>query len=668
MANTPKKFAVIGLDCALPHLIEKHIKEGHLPTFKKLIDSGVFSENCLVPYPTITPPNWASIATGALPGTHGITDFHSHIPGTTPSNDNAVQSFSSERCKAEYMWDAADKAGKKCIVLNYPGSWPAKMKNGIMVGGSGLSVSEMRDGITGMGAKSMLCADALITTGLYPSSIKGTFQPAKDWKNLPGSAKEPLSLSAKLKFAATLAKPAETVWHVLAYQSADDGYDKAVLSTSKDFKDALCTLSRGEWSPRITTKIKMSDGSDMEVFFRCKLVELSDDAEELRLYITSMGATKGWSQPPEIAGEIESADGIFAVGGGVLGYALEWFDLDTFVEIGGLYTKWLTDAATTLLTKHEWDLFFMHAHSPDWSYHMIMTDMDPNITKDATKREAAWAAHLKVYQAQDRMLAAILEILDKDTAVILVSDHGAVADGAAFNPYDCLINAGLATVAKTEKAQGEFSRAAHFMGEIVDYASKKPDFTKSKALAQRTCYIYVNLKGRDPEGIVDPADYEKIQQQIIDAMYTYVDPATGKRPVSLALAKKDARILGLYGDYVGDVVYALYPWFSGQHGMILPAAEWGVGNLRALLTFTGPGFKKGARLERNVGLIDIVPTICYLMDVPLPEQAEGAVVYQALRNPNIKAEEIAKLKSGLARMETALQRGERQPWDKHECA
>jgi hypothetical protein len=44
------------------------------------------------------------------------------------------------------------------------------------------------------------------------------------------------------------------------------------------------------------------------------------------------------------------------------------------------------------------------------------------------------------------------------------------------------------------------------------------------------------------------------------------------------------------------------------------------------------------------------------------------VLYQAFKNPNMKSEEIDKLKSGLARMETALQRGERQPWDKHECA
>jgi hypothetical protein len=119
---------------------------------------------------------------------------------------------------------------------------------------------------------------------------------------------------------------------------------------------------------------------------------------------------------------------------------------------------------------------------------------------------------------------------------------------------------------------------------------------------------------------------------------------------------------------VGDVVYALYPWFSGQHGNILPGAEWGIGSLKALLSFSGPGIKKGYAMERTCNLVDIVPTICYLLDLPLPAQVEGGVIYQALKDPDVKIKEMTKLKDGLSRMETALQRGERQPWDKHECA
>jgi len=672
MANVPRKAAIIGLDCALPHLIEKHIAEGYLPTFKKLFEGGVIAENCLVPYPTVTPPNWASIATGAWPGTHGITDFHVHKQGTTPTNANIVQAFSSDRCKAEYIWDAADKAGKKCIVLNYPGSWPSNMKHGIMVGGSGLSIGENRDGIPGLSSSVKGCLDQLITTGIYPRSVKGVFKPATGWKNLPAKEKDPLEIEAGLVMVGAHPDLVQPVWHLLARQSGGNGYDRVTLSPTKDFKDGFCTLAVGEWSPNITTKLKLNNGTEQEADFRCKLLELSDEADELRFYISQTGFKSGWSSPPEIAGQLETKEGYTLNAGGILGFVLEWYDLDTFVEINDFYTKWLTNAASTLLSKNEWDLFFMHAHSPDWSYHLILTEMDPDLNKDEAKRKAAWDAHLKIYQAQDRMLANIMQACGKETLFILVSDHGAVADGVIFDPFKPLTAAGLTVL--EEKQVDTLSipviSTTRFQGEIQTFRAiaQQPNISKSKCFPQRELYVYINLKGRDPEGTVDPADYEKVQQQIIDALLTYIDPKTGQRPVSLALSKKDARILGLYGDWVGDVIYAVYPWVAGQHGNILPTAEWGIGSLKALLTFTGPGIKKGHRLERTCNLIDIVPTICYMMDLPLPLTSEGAVLHQAFKNPNFKSDEIAKLKEGLARMELALQRTHRQPWDKKDDA
>jgi predicted AlkP superfamily phosphohydrolase/phosphomutase len=673
MASIPKKVAVIGLDCAEPHLIEKHIREGHLPTFKKLIEEGVIADNCLVPYPTVTPPNWASIATGAWPGTHGITDFHVHNPGTTPTNANIVQAFSSDRCRAEYIWDAADRAGKKCIVLNYPGSWPSKMKHGIMVGGSGLSVGEKRDGIAGLSSSVQGCLDQLVTTGIFARSVRGTFKPAEDWKNLPAEEEDILEMEAALVMTGAHPELVQPVWHLLARRSGDNGYDRVTLAPVKDFNRAFCTLSVGEWSGNVKTKLKLVDGSEREADFRCKLLELSDEADELRFYITQIGFKSGWSNPPGVAAQLATDEGYTLNAGGILGFVLEWYDLDTFVEINDFYTKWLANAASTLLSKNEWDLFYMHAHSPDWSYHLILTEMDPNLNKDEAKLKAAWDAHLKIYQAQDSMLARIMEAAGKDTLYVLVSDHGAVADGAHFDPFKPLIDAGLSVL--EEKQVDALSirvreGSTRFQGEIQTFRAlaQQPNIKKSKCFPQRELYVYINLKGRDPEGIVEPADYEEVQRQIIDALLTYVDPKSGKRPVALALSKKDARILGLYGDWVGDVIYALYPWVAGQHGNILPTAEWGIGSLKGLTTFTGPGIKKGYRLERTTNLIDIVPTICYLAELPMPAQAEGAVIYQALINPDGKAAEIHKLEEGIERFDKTLKRRLRQPWDKKDDA
>ena len=658
MAKTPKKVAVIGLDCALPHMIEKHIAEGYLPTFKKLIEKGSLADNCLVPFPTVTPPNWACIATGAYTGTHGITDFHYHVPGEALDNSHTRQNFSSERCQAEFIWDAADKAGKKCIVLNYPNSWPSNMQNGILVGGHGMTIGEHRANLPKLDMEFSVSADQLITTGYYPGAYRGEFQEAGDWLNVDQMGDEPLEMEVRLPFNEAQVRPVETTWWVLVRDLGGQGYDTVTLSTTKDFGDALCTLHPGEWSPKITTNLQLPDG-EHEVFFKCKLIDLSDDAEDFRLLIGAMVENDGWTSPAEIAKELVSEEGCFHAAGGAIMAMFGLIDLGTYVEMNDHRSIWTADAAVTLMQNHEWDLFYMHSHPIDWMYHVLMTDLE---SPDQAKREKAWEVHRKMYEVEDRMLARILEAVDKDTLVVVVSDHGATPDGPTFDPYKALVPAGLAAIKGDEADENDIRK------KILSLSTSEPDYPHCKAIPQREIYVYVNLKGRDPGGTVEPEDYEKVQQEIIDALLTYVDPETGRRPVALALTKRDARLLGLHGDRVGDVVYALNPWFGSQHGQILPTGEFGVGSLKGLLLMQGPGLKKNFRLKRTCSIADLVPTICHLADLPIPQDVEGAVLFQVFKDPDFKSKEINKLKEGLARMEAAMERNSREPWDHHDCA
>ena len=87
------------------------------------------------------------------------------------------------------------------------------------------------------------------------------------------------------------------------------------------------------------------------------------------------------------------------------------------------------------------------------------------------------------------------------------------------------------------------------------------------------------------------------------------------------------------------------------------------------LAFYGLGIDaKAGSLDRAASAKDIVPTLAHIADVPLTGRCTGAVLYQALKNPNMKLEEIGKLKEALTRMEGALARDNREPWDKHDCA
>ncbi|OIO05943.1 MAG: hypothetical protein AUJ49_00500 [Desulfovibrionaceae bacterium CG1_02_65_16] len=87
------------------------------------------------------------------------------------------------------------------------------------------------------------------------------------------------------------------------------------------------------------------------------------------------------------------------------------------------------------------------------------------------------------------------------------------------------------------------------------------------------------------------------------------------------------------------------------------------------LFFSGLGINtKIGSAPRAAVAADVVATICYVADLPVPPDLTGAVLYQVLKDPDMKLKEIGKLRDALGRMEVALQRDNREPWDKHDCA
>ncbi len=77
---------------------------------------------------------------------------------------------------------------------------------------------------------------------------------------------------------------------------------------------------------------------------------------------------------------------------------------------------------------------------------------------------------------------------------------------------------------------------------------------------------------------------------------------------------------------------------------------------------------KVGTVERAVNAQDIAVTIATIADLPVEESCTGGIIYQVMKNPNLKLDEIRKLKEALMRMESVIQRDNREPWDKHDCA
>jgi len=435
------------------------------------------------------------------------------------------------------------------------------------------------------------------------------------WVNLP-PAKGLLAADLVVRPSSGRFRMERPVWHILVLDTKGDGFDKVVVCDKKDASSPMAVLEKGKWAP-IIVKDFPTDAGPKRAGFTMKLLELSKDAADIRIYHSCICGLDGMTYPESLSTDIKSKNGLPYPVSGFTGFDRGWFDTDTVLEIAELERQWWTDACTYILKNKPWDFFLMQYHLPDHAWHSISWMMDPATAKDEAEWKRFQQMELATYQVCDRFAADLFACADKnETVFALISDHGAKATNA---PYPDL--------------QGILEKA----GLLARGADGRIDWSRTKATGQRSVYAYVNLKGRDPNGIVEPGkEYRQVQEQVIRALTDYVDPATGRKPIVFALKKEDARFINIYGDRVGDVVYALSEHYGGQHGPHLPTAEWGLGSLRGLWAMAGPGIKKGVELERNVWCLDMVPTLCYLAGWPVPRDAEGAVIYQALENPDGK--------------------------------
>lgn len=156
------------------------------------------------------------------------------------------------------------------------------------------------------------------------------------------------------------------------------------------------------------------------------------------------------------------------------------------------------------------------------------------------------------------------------------------------------------------------------------------DWSKTKAIANRGNHIYLNLKGRDEFGIVDPEDQYEVEEEIMTALYGYKDKTTGKRIIALALRNKDAVLLGMGGPECGDILYWNAEGYNYDHcDSLSTTLGFGGTSVSPIFIAAGPGLKPGYT-DRIIRQVDLAPTIATIGGVRMPAQCEGAPVYQIL--------------------------------------
>ena len=195
------------------------------------------------------------------------------------------------------------------------------------------------------------------------------------------------------------------------------------------------------------------------------------------------------------------------------------------------------------------EVIFSHMHNVDLQSHNYMKYMKNRDTSRYDESEVVKFAEA-TYKVTDDYLGSFMHLLDEGWSILLFSDHVLISaeeeavslgdnTGVCMNPFK---EWGYTVLKKDENGK-----------ELYEI-----DWSKTKAIMTRSNSIYINLKGRDPYGIVDPADKYELEEEIITKLYGYIHPKTGKRIIALALHNKDAVLLGLGGPMGSDIVFVVH--------------------------------------------------------------------------------------------------------------
>ena len=654
-----KRVLHIGMDGMNLPLLRRFAAEGALPTFSALMARG--SVNRVMPaIPAWTPTNWATMATGASPGTHGLGGWSVRRRSDAWS-EHRLDSWHSDAMTAETIWEVADQAGLKTLVNFWPsGSWPSRLQHGYVVA-SGFHDSQfpmaapvqfacttradVTEGRAARGAtervrqggRSGSTVDTA-ETGIVPGSIVCRLAPAAEagWSDAPDGA-----LAAALPIP--LLRGGESRLHLLAERSADGGFSRVAVYERPDPAARLAMLEVGRWSSFVTRDWGAGTGVDGNSTGTVRFHLLASDAARgvVRVVSSQVYAARGWAAPAGLDAQLIEAAGPF----------FDTFSIDPtggeaelrcFLQDIEYQGEWQVRVARYLLEHGGWDLHMSHWHLFDHINHPTVNAADPEGPHyDPQVGEWMIECQRQTYMVGDRVLKQFLDLADEaderqgrrgdqKTLVCVLSDHAMPPAHRWGHPLARLEEAGL----------------------LMRTADGKIDLARSQVyvLPDRGSEVYVSLQGREPFGIVPPERLEAVKDAVIDALLDWRDPATNKRVVALALKLEDAAVIGFWGDpqdaACGDVVLTFNRGFGwgppleggsvgtgrgAQHGSQIPTMETPYFTNLATLIAAGPGIRAGYERDyRRYGLMrmeDFAPTVAYALGLRPPRHARGAPLY-----------------------------------------
>ena len=398
-------------------------------------------------------------------------------------------------------------------------------------------------------------------------------------------------------------------------------------------------LAEREWSAWFPLEFRINLLVRVHGFAQALLIRADRD---LQLYISPVNWSAAsppspMSFPASFASSLQERLGNFRT----LGWAeATWplnedrIDEQTFMD--DLYRAFDDRAHVIMdrLTSRQWDLLVGVIESTDRVQHMMWRLTDPlHPMYDAALAARFGDSIQRVYERADRFVGEVVEHLEPDTPVMVVSDHGFHSFRQSVNLNTWLVENGYMVLhgqSPGEKKLDDLFGGGQFWENV--------DWSRTRAYAMGLGQIYLNLRGREAKGLVNPGDEARQTVDKLSAdLLTMVDPTNGARIVR-AVYKRDDVYAGPYFNNAAElqvgmedgyrvswqttlggsppgIVYPNMKKWSGDHGAFDYRITEGV-----LIT-------NRQAVSDSTRIIDVAPTVLKFFGLAIPADIDGTPLF-----------------------------------------
>ncbi len=573
---------VISWDGAPAEAIDELLLEGELPTFESIASSGLRAAYAQTVDPSLTAAAQNSIASGSFPARTGIVSNIHHNP-----NDSFYwyrQDFDESMDKAEPVWVTTSRAGYITATAFFPG---ASLNH----------PSQTADFTIGYGVR-----DA------YSRQEKIALEPAENWENIPNTYSPPLEGNYPI--------PQITRLHLLVLDTTDDqteNYDIVWINTERSINQETLSLQLGQWGSQLLLP---------NSFAGAEFLIQAITPEEITLYHT--GVYHNSASPRALLENLNRKFGFYPAGADL--YALEhgWITHEDYLYLLEQASLWMAEVTTWLYEAYQPDLLFTWQNNFDAAGHAfyLRDPLQPGYTPELAQSYAE--NYRRTARVSDQALKIMLTPLNLEhDTVMLVSDHGMSPVISDVYVNTVLENARLLVLDRRDY--------------VVEEKSQAIAFASGGAMN-----VYINLSGREQQGIVSLEEYPLVQEKIIKLYTELQDPLTGKPVFQRVLAREELTSLGLNHPNSGDVFAQAYPGYNldgwrgndqvfsepvlfGQHGYDCQHPD-----MQTIFIAAGYGIPSNGAVIPPVRVVDIAPTIADLLGFEPAPTVDGAPI--ALHN------------------------------------